>query len=152
MASSSSADDKTPLPLLRSDDNPHTNYPEFKDRLCSRAHGMHSVHDTTGAFDKVAPASDWGSEPANVIPAVAAAPPSGSDPGSALVPASVRARPNPALSTRSDSDSARVASNKNLLDAKHTSWVQACVDLKALIVTAIGTERCESIASAHPNW
>jgi hypothetical protein len=127
------------------------NYPEFKDHLCSRAHGMYSVHDTTSAFGKVAPASDWDSEPANIIPEVPAVPPSGSTPGSALVPARVRARPDPALSTRSDTDSARIASNKDLLDAKHTSWVQAGVDLKALIVTAIGTEHCATIASTHTN-
>jgi hypothetical protein len=40
MASSSDDDKKAPLPLLRSDDNPHTNYPEFKDHLHSRAHGV----------------------------------------------------------------------------------------------------------------
>jgi hypothetical protein len=81
MASSSFADDKTPLPLLRSDDNPHTNYPEFKDHLCSRAHGVHSVHDPTGAFGKVAPASDWDSEPDNIIPKQAAVPASGTHSG-----------------------------------------------------------------------
>ena len=37
------------------------------------------------------------------------------------------------------------------MDAKHTSWMQAAVDLKALIVTAIGTEHCATVASTHPN-
>ena len=125
MASSSSTDNKAPLPLLRSDDNPHTNFPEFKDHLYSRAYGMYSVHDPTGAFGQVAPDADWNVEPANVIPAVPAVPPTGSTPGSALIPARVRARPNPVLSTRGDTDSARIASNKDLLYAKHTSWVKA---------------------------
>ena len=151
MASSSSTDNKAPLPLLRSDDNPHTNFPEFKDHLCSRAHGMYSVHDPTGAFGQVAPDADWNVEDANIIPAVPAVPATGSTPGSAPVPARVRARPSPVLSTRSDSDSARISSNKDLLDAKHTSWVQAAVDLKALIITAIGTEHCATVASTHTN-
>jgi hypothetical protein len=112
---------------------------------------MYSVHDPTGAFGMVAPDADWNVEPENIVPEVAAVPPSGSTPGSALVPASVRARPNPVLSTRGDTDSARIASNKDLLDAKHTSWVKAGVDLKALIITAIGTEHCATVASTHAN-
>ena len=151
MASSSDDGNKAPLPLLRSNDNPHTNFPEFLDHLYSRAYGMYSVHDPTGAFGQVATAADWNAEPENVIPEVPAVPASGQNPGSALIPASTRARPNPALSTRTDQDSARVAANKDLRDARCASWVQAGVDLKALIVTAIGTEHCATIASTHPN-
>jgi hypothetical protein len=152
MASSSSDDDnKAPLPLLRADDNPHTNFPEFKDHLYSRAHGMHSVHDPTGAFGKVAPNADWNVEPASVIPEQAAVPASGSNPGSPFVPASVRARPNPVLQTRSNSDSGRVSDNKDILDVKHALWVKAGLDLKTLIINAIGTEHCATVASTHPN-
>jgi hypothetical protein len=145
MASSSDDDNKAPLPLLRSDDND-------KDHLCSRACGVHSAHDPTGAFDKVAPDLDWDVEPDNIIPAVPAVPPAGSDPGTPLIPASVRARPSPAvLQTRSDSDSGRVSDNKGILDAKHALWVKAGVDLKALVVAAIGTEHCSTVASTHTN-
>ena len=140
-----------PLPLLRSEDNPHTNYPEFKDQLYSRAYGLYSVHDPTGAFSHVAPDSDWNFEPANVIPEIPAVPAQGGNAGTALVPARARARPNPVKATRSDQDTGRVAANKDLEDVRHTEWVQAAVDLKNLIVAAIGTEHCATIAATHPN-
>ena len=131
-----------PLPLLRSEDNPHTNYPEFKDQLYSRAYGLYSVHDPTGAFSHVAPDSDWNFEPANVIPEIPAVAAQGQNPGSALVPARVRARPNPVKATRSDQDTGRVAANKDLEDVRHTEWVQAGVDLKNLIVAAGSPIQC----------
>jgi hypothetical protein len=37
------------------------------------------------------------------------------------------------------------------MDAKHTSWVQAGVDLKALVVTAIDMGHCATTASTHTN-
>jgi hypothetical protein len=112
---------------------------------------MYSVYDPTGAFGKLAPDLDWDVESENAIPEQAAVPPSGTNPGSALVPASVRARPNPALQTRGNSDSARVSDNKDILDAKNALWVKAGVDLKTLITNAIGTGHCATAASTHTN-